>query len=95
MATRSDAMLLRIVVDNTQALREMKEFTAGMGKAARKTEQSGDRIERANKKAAKSVTTLRATWLKAGVAVGVVTAAAVAVLLGLTGRGSGSGNKLF
>ena len=72
-------MLMRIVVDNTQALREMKEFTAGMTKTARKTEQSGDRIERANKKAAKSVTTLRATWLKAGVAVGAVTAAAVAV----------------
>ena len=31
--TRADAMVLRIVVDNKQAKRELKEFSGGMDKA--------------------------------------------------------------
>ena len=76
---KSDAMVLRISVDNTQAKREMGEFADATTKTARATERSGERIERANKKAALSVNNLRLSMAKIGIAIGAITGATLAI----------------
>ena len=72
-------MVLKIVVDNTQAKRELGEFSRATTSTATKVERSGKRIETANKRAAGSVKALRLSMVKVGVAVGAITAVAFAI----------------
>ena len=74
--TRSDAMVLKIVVDNKQAKRELKEFSGSMGKTASTVKVAGQKIETANKKAANSTRLLSSAMAKLGAVIGVVAAAA-------------------
>ena len=72
MASRSEALNLRITVEGKEAAREVDRFTG-------KVKTSSEQMNQSAKKTAKSFTSLGAAVTKAGIALGALTGAALVV----------------